>query len=585
TVTQAATTTGLTSAPDPSVFGEAKTLTATVTAVPPGAGTPTGTVSFYDGATLLGTGTLIGGTATLTTSALGVGTHSLIAVYSGDTEFTGSTSPVDVQTVTQSATTTGLTSAPDPSVFGEAKTLTATVAAVPPGAGTPTGTVDFFDGATLIGTSTVTGGTATLTTSALGVGTHSLTAVYNGDTEFTGSTSPVDTQTVTRSASATALTSAPDPSVFGQAKTLTATVSAVAPGVGTPTGTVDFFDGATLLGTGTLSGGVATLTTSGLAVGSHSLTAVYSGDGDFTGSVSPVDIQTVTQAATTTALASAPDPSVFGQGKVLTAVVSAVAPGVGMPSGTVSFFDGATLLGTGTLSGGTATFTVAGLSVGAHALTAVYGGDADFAGSVSPVDSQSVVKGSTSTVVTVAPEPSVFGQPKTLTATVSAVAPASGTPSGTVTFFIGGIPQAPVPLVGGVATLTTSTLPVGVRSIRAAYNGDANFNTSTSPTINTTVNKAATTTALTSAPNPSVVGQSVLLTATVTVVAPGGGTPTGTVSFFDGATLLGTGTLSGGVATLSTSALTIGSHALTAAYGGSSGYSASTSPVDTHTVM
>ncbi|MFI1405754.1 Ig-like domain-containing protein, partial [Streptomyces griseofuscus] len=510
---------------------------------------------------------------------------SLIAVYSGDTEFTGSTSPVDVQTVTQSATTTGLTSAPDPSVFGEAKTLTATVAAVPPGAGTPTGTVDFFDGATLIGTSTVTGGTATLTTSALGVGTHSLTAVYNGDTEFTGSTSPVDTQTVTRSASATALTSAPDPSVFGQAKTLTATVSAVAPGVGTPTGTVDFFDGATLLGTGTLSGGVATLTTSGLAVGSHSLTAVYSGDGDFTGSVSPVDIQTVTQAATTTALASAPDPSVFGQGKVLTAVVSAVAPGVGMPSGTVSFFDGATLLGTGTLSGGTATFTVAGLSVGAHALTAVYGGDADFAGSVSPVDSQSVVKGSTSTVVTVAPEPSVFGQPKTLTATVSAVAPASGTPSGTVTFFIGGIPQAPVPLVGGVATLTTSTLPVGVRSIRAAYNGDANFNTSTSPTINTTVNKAATTTALTSAPNPSVVGQSVLLTATVTVVAPGGGTPTGTVSFFDGATLLGTGTLSGGVATLSTSALTIGSHALTAAYGGSSGYSASTSPVDTHTVM
>ncbi|MFE2750354.1 Ig-like domain-containing protein, partial [Streptomyces scopuliridis] len=96
---------------------EAKTLTATVAAVPPGAGTPTGTVDFFDGATLLGTGTLSGGVATFTTSALSVGSHLLTAVYSGDTNFTGSTSPVDTQTVNQAATTTALTSAPDPSVF------------------------------------------------------------------------------------------------------------------------------------------------------------------------------------------------------------------------------------------------------------------------------------------------------------------------------------------------------------------------------------------------------------------------------------------------------------------------------------
>jgi hypothetical protein len=82
-------------------------------------------------------------------------------------------------------------------VFGQAKTLTATVAAVPPGAGTPTGTVSFFDGATLLGTGTLAGGIATLTTSTLAVGSHSLTAVYNGSSNFTGSTSPVDTQTVT----------------------------------------------------------------------------------------------------------------------------------------------------------------------------------------------------------------------------------------------------------------------------------------------------------------------------------------------------------------------------------------------------
>ncbi|MFE2750353.1 Ig-like domain-containing protein, partial [Streptomyces scopuliridis] len=139
----------------------------------------------------------------------------LTAVYSGDTNFMGSTSPVDTQTVTKAATTTALTSAPDPSVFGEAKTLTATVAAVPPGAGTPTGTVSFFDGATLLGTGTLSGGVATFTTSALSVGSHLLTAVYSGDTSFMGSTSPVDTQTVTKAATTTALTSAPDPSVFG----------------------------------------------------------------------------------------------------------------------------------------------------------------------------------------------------------------------------------------------------------------------------------------------------------------------------------------------------------------------------------
>jgi hypothetical protein len=187
--------------------------------------------------------------------------------------------------------------------------------------------------------------------------------------------------------------------------------------------------------------------------------------------------------------------------------------------------------------------------------------------------------------VSASPDPTVFGQPKTLTATVTAVAPGAGTPSGTITFFIGGIPQTPVAVVGGVATLITSTQPVGVRTVRAAYNGDASFTNSTSPTINTTVSKASTATALTSAPDPSVFGQPKTLTATVTPVTPGAGTPTGTVSFFDGATPLGTSTLTGGTATLTTSTLSVGSHALTAVYNASSGFNGSTSPVDTQTVV
>ncbi|MFD1310940.1 Ig-like domain-containing protein [Streptomyces kaempferi] len=264
--------------------------------------------------------------------------------------------------------------------------------------------------------------------------------------------------------------------------------------------------------------------------------------------------------------------------------MAVVSPGAGVPSGTVSFFDGATLLGTGTLSGGVATFTTAMLNAGSHGLTAVYGGSGTHNGSTSPVDVQTVNKANTTTSVSSSPNPSVFGQPVVLTAIVAAVAPGGGTPTGTVTFFIGGIPQTPATLTGGVATFTTSTQSVGAHSVRATYNGSSNYNTSTSSTISQTVTKANTSTALSSAPNPSLSGQPVTLTATVTPVAPGGGTPTGAVSFFDGATLLGTGGLSAGVATFTTSTLSVGSHSLTAVYSGSGSHNASTSPVVTQTV-
>jgi hypothetical protein len=275
------TNTTLTSAPDPSVFGEAKTLTATVTCSGP---TPTGTASFFDGATLLGASVLDGsGVASFTTANLAVGSHGLTAVYNADSNCDTSTSPVDTQTVSQAATTTALTSSPDPSAYGQTKTLTATVNAVPPASGTPTGTVSFFDGATLLGTASLAGGVSTLTTSALSVGSHALTAVFSGDSNFTGSASPVDTQTVTQAATTTMLTSAPDPSVLGMPKTLTATVIPVPPASGTPTGTVSFFVGAALLGTGTLSRGVASLTTSSLTVGSQKISPVYTGDASFSG--------------------------------------------------------------------------------------------------------------------------------------------------------------------------------------------------------------------------------------------------------------------------------------------------------------
>ncbi|MDX3853667.1 Ig-like domain-containing protein, partial [Streptomyces sp. AK02-01A] len=515
------------------------------------------------------------------------GVHSLTAVYGGNASFGGSTSPVDIQTVTAASTSTVLTSAPDPSVFGQTKILTATVAAVPPGSGTPTGTVSFFDGATLLGTSTLAGGVATLSVSTLSIGVHSLTAVYSGDATFSGSTSPVDIQTVTGAGTTTTLTSAPDPSVFGQVKILTATVAPVPPAVGTPTGTVSFFDGATLLGTGTLAGGVATLTTSTLSVGVHSLIAVYSGGGSFTGSASPIDIQTVVRANTSTVLTSAPDPSVFGQTKILTATVTAVAPGSGIPTGSVSFFDGATLLGIGILSGGVASLLVSTLSVGVHNLTAVYGGNSNFNASTSPVDPQSVVRANTSTLLTSAPDPSVFGQTKILTATVTAVAPGSGTPTGTVSFFDGATLLGSGSLSGGVATLSVSTLSVGVHSLTAVYSGNVSFNASTSPIDIQTVNPGTAATNLTAAPATATIGGDgqahiARLSATLTVRSSGAPVAGQTITFRVGTTVVGTAITNGsGVATrtnITINPLTIinaGSR-YTATFAGTAGFGSST---------
>jgi len=133
--------------------------------------------------------------------------------------------------------------------------------------------------------------------------------------------------------------------------TFTATVTVAAPGSGIPTGTVTFLDGATALGTRTLSlvGGFdqASFTTAALSVGSHSITAFYSGDPDFAGSSSTALAQTVGQASSSTTIASSANPSVFGQSVTFTATVSVVAPGAGTPTGTVNFLDGATRLGQG----------------------------------------------------------------------------------------------------------------------------------------------------------------------------------------------------------------------------------------------
>jgi hypothetical protein len=215
-----------------------------------------------------------------------IGPYTIHAVYSDTGNFSGSNNNSTLR-VTSSATTTTVTSAANPSVFGQTVIFTAVVTPVSPGAGTPTGTVTFKDGTTVLGSAvTLVGGAATLATSGLALGSNnSITAVYSGDSHFNTSTStPAVIQTVKQDGTTTQVNGAPNPSVVGQTVVLTVVVIPASPGTGTPTGTVTFEYGTTTLGMATLSGGEATFSYSSLPVGTDVITAVYSGDADFTGS-------------------------------------------------------------------------------------------------------------------------------------------------------------------------------------------------------------------------------------------------------------------------------------------------------------
>jgi len=172
------------SSQNPSAPAASVTFTATLSA---GA---TGTVTFMDGTTVMGIGAVSSGTASFSTSTLPVGTHSITAVYGGDANYNGVTSPALSQVVNKTATTVTVASSRNPVPSGSSVTFTATV---PAGA---TGTVQFLDGTTMLGTGTVSGGTASFSTTTLSVGTHSITAVYSGDATYSGATSSAVSQVV-----------------------------------------------------------------------------------------------------------------------------------------------------------------------------------------------------------------------------------------------------------------------------------------------------------------------------------------------------------------------------------------------------
>jgi YD repeat-containing protein len=376
--------TTLTASPNPSALGQAVTFTAAVVA--PG-GTPSGTVSFSADGNPLGTAPLNSlGLATWTATNLTVGAHSVVATYNGNTYYTSSTSAPLTQTVTQGISTTTLTSSPDPSVFGQAVTLTATVS----GPAAPTGVVDFYDGTYLLATHYLTGsenGVTTFTTTALGVGTHVLTAVYLGDSNLQGSSSGSVSQVVT---------ALPAPTVTG-----------LSVGGNSPTGSTaggalvtvsgSGFTGATAVSFGGVAATSFTISSDStiLAVAPAHATGVVDvtvTNATGTSPTNSADKFTYTPTATTTTLTTSPSSSTYGQNVTLTATVTG-GQGSLVPTGNVTFWDGTnpTPLYTGALpSSGVVSFSTALLTAGTHQLTAVYSGDGNFTSSTSAPVTQTV---------------------------------------------------------------------------------------------------------------------------------------------------------------------------------------------------
>jgi hypothetical protein len=261
---------------------------------------------------------------------------------------------VDVFPNQAPVTTTAIVSFPNPAVAGQLVTFTATVTPAVPATGTPTGRVEFEDGTapprTFLGSATLDGnGQAQLSTYTLGTGYHDIIAFYLGDPRFTPSGSPFLKQLVNQDTSFTTLALSADPALAGQPLTLTATVGPTPPGFGPPTGTVLFLDGSATIGSGTLSGGVATFTTSALAPGGfgnfppHLLTAVYVGDSNFSVSNSNAQTEVV---------------------NVPTPVVTCISPST-LPEGSAAFtltLTGSNFLGGATVSwnGTPLTITAAG---------------------------------------------------------------------------------------------------------------------------------------------------------------------------------------------------------------------------------
>jgi len=291
-------------------------------------------------------------------------------------------------------------------------------------------------------------------------------------------------------ATSTTLTSSANPSVSGQSINLTAKVTASLPADGTPTGNVNFFSGTTVIGSAPVDGsGNAVLALSTLPVGNSTISAVFNGTNGFTNSTSANLTQVVNKATSLTNLTTSPNPSSYGQSVILSANVSAVSPGSGTPTGTVTFFNGNTTLGTATLNAnGSGSLTTSSIAAGSSSITASYSGDTNLTAGNSTATTQLVNKATPNITLSVSNSTPDASGLITLTANLVNPNGNGNLPTGTVDFYSNGVKIGSGSITAGSANFTTTGfyLGLGIDSITADYTGDGNYSAATSAAANVT---------------------------------------------------------------------------------------------------
>ena len=463
TITQATSALTLAASASSLQLGQSLTLTASLTPT-----NATGSITFKDGATVLGSGTLANGTASLTTSALTIGAHNITAVYAGDTNTSSATSSAQSVTITSPPVTKTATSlvlaASSPSIsVGAQLTLSAQLSPSP-----ANGTIIFKEGASVLGTGPLTNGQASLSLTTLTSGTHILTASFTGDGTYDSATSaelrvtisPAPVQAAQQAqpiSSQISLNVQPSPAPANQALKLQASINPQQ-----ATGLVTFKDGETPLGTAALVDGTAQLTTPRLGRGPHSLRADYAGAGNILpASSAPVSMMIADPAVSLTLSLSNPNPA-LGDQLILTARLSAQDA-----TGTISLQQGGTHLGTSPVSMGSAQFTLRTEQAGSFVLTAAYSGDAIYAATTSAALSYSIARRLCTISLTPSTQALAQGQSVTLTVRLS-----PATASGQITLLEGTQALVQTNLTNGSAIFTLANLSAGAHNLQASYAGD-----------------------------------------------------------------------------------------------------------------
>ena len=542
-IEKAPTTTIVTSALNPSIYGQNVTFTTTVSANLPSLAIPNGTVQFVIDGVNYGLPVALNGsgiaTRTIPFTALWPDVHDVTAVYSETANFLGSNnnaSPL-VQTVNKANPVITITPADDPIVSGQPTSLEIKAAGNPTYIGIPTGTV------TLLLDSNIYAGPLTLAADGIvtidnfyaASGTHEFTVQYSGDDYFDGTSFGItDPVTINKADTTTALTGF-DPAnlVVGQATAVSVSVSTVAPGIGVPSGEVEISNGIDTC-TVELVSGVGSCLLIPTAPDNPDLTAEYFGDESFNGSASealagPVVIKAETSIGSLTLY---PAELTLGQSTTITVVVDVDDPGSGVPGGTVLVSNGNESCLIALEAGAGSCVLTPGIP-GQPLLQLTYSGDSNFNGVEESYAGPLVNKAGSASFISSVDIESVYGQPVYFNAEVVNDLDGYGYATGTVQFYLDGTAFGdPVDLEEGTAaSIQIANLDLGAHLVRVEYSGDSNFFGNVSETITQTVIPADTTTTLLSTRNPAPYGKSVLVIATVVANDPSLATPTGFVQF------------------------------------------------------